>query len=239
MTIPNSVTGIGQYAFDGCRLENVMARNSKTTFSSSNAFNERTYQHAMLYIPEGTWSEAVYDGSWYLFNNIKETTIQAESLSSNQAYTLMDTKSFGYAVYDAATDDVKMVKAFYSMDDQDVNSNWIVRKQAGRSYLYNLGARKYATIATDGKIHLTDNEKAVTLSDGENGIVLGDNNNRQWGFVKSDSQPDATCIAPLSSAAEENVTTYYSLDGKQLQNERKGMNIAKMSNGKTRKIIVK
>ena len=86
-----------------------MTHNSST--SCKNAFSDRTYQHAMLYIPEGTCGKAVYDGDWYQFNNIRETAMKAESLSPSRAYTLMDTKTFGYAVYDAASDEVKMVKA--------------------------------------------------------------------------------------------------------------------------------
>ena len=68
----------------------------------------------MLYVPEGTWGEAVYDGSWYLFNNIREIAMNQENLSPAKAYALMDTKSFGYAVFDGSSDEVKMTKAFYS-----------------------------------------------------------------------------------------------------------------------------
>ena len=115
--IPNSVTSIGNGAFSGCRLENILTMNSKTTFD--NAFSERTYQHAMLYIPEGTWGEAIYDADWYRFNNIREIVMQADSTSSTRAYMMMNTNTFGYAAYDETSNEVKMAKAFYSIDEQD------------------------------------------------------------------------------------------------------------------------
>lgn len=113
LIIPSSMTSIGSYAFNGCKLENIFTKNSKTAFAES-AFSDRTYQHAMVYIPEGTWSDAVYEGDWYRFNNIRETTVEAGKLSASRAYMLMDTNTFGYAVYDDASNEVKMAKPWAS-----------------------------------------------------------------------------------------------------------------------------
>ncbi len=122
-----------KYKYECCRLENVYTKNVITNFYES-TFSDRTLQHAMLYIPEGTWGEAVYDGGWYVFNNIKEVSTKVASLSPKCAYTLMNMQNFGYTVYDAETGGTKNVKAFYSLDDEDPNSCWATRGEWFRSF---------------------------------------------------------------------------------------------------------
>ena len=214
-----------------------MTHNSKTT--CKNAFSERTYQHAMLYIPEGTWGETVYDGDWYMFNNIRETTMKTNDLSPSRAYRLMDTHTFGYAVYDGTNDEVKIEKAFYSIDEQDLNNCWQIITQAGKRYLYNLGAKKYATISADGRIMLTANKTAIEVKEGDGGIILGEDTNHQWGFVKIDSPLDVTGIIPQTSITEKTANSYYSLDGQCTHSPRKGMNIVRMSDGSIKKVVIK
>ena len=237
VTIPQSVTSIGTNSFSGCRIETVLTKNSKTQCATG--FNVRTCQHAMLYIPEGTWAEAVYDGGWYMFNNIREIAMQADELSSSRTYTLMDTQSFGYAVYDDASNQVKMVKAFYSIDEEDPNNCWVVKSQAGKKYLYNIGARKYARIGIDGKISLTSLATPVSLSEGDGGIVIDADLSRQWGFVKNNTITDVTGIEAPTSDKDDSGSIYYSLDGQRKESPRKGVNIMKMNDGTIKKVIVK
>ena len=239
VTIPNSVTGIGQYAFEGCRIENVLTRNSKTAFNQ--AFSERTYQHAMLYIPEGTWGEAVYDGDWYMFNNIREVATNKEALSPTKAYVLMDIKSFGYAVFDGTNSEVKIAKAFYNIDENDLNNCWQVIDKSGAKYLFNIGAEKYAKITSDGKIILTDNETPLNITEGKNGLMFGTDTSREWGLVKNnnvniDSQ---TGINPVNRTYTDSNSTYFSLDGQQTAQPKKGLNIVRKSDGTMEKIVVK
>jgi len=53
----------------------------------------------------------------------------------------------------------------------------------------------------------------------------------------TDSDPQPTSINQLK--AESNIVSYYSVNGKQLSSPQKGINILKMSNGKTKKVLVK
>ena len=235
--LPKSVTSIGKSAFDGCRLENVLTKNAKIIFNE--AFSDRTYQHAMLYIPEGTWGEAVYESSWYLFNNIREATITSESLSPAVAYTLMDTNTFGYATYDAASDEVRMAKAFYSIDEQDANNSWQVKTQDGQKYLYNIGAKKYASITSEGHISLSESPTVVTMTETDNGIMIGTDNSRQWAFIKNNSHPDATGIDAQPATPSQQPSSYYTLDGQRLTQPKRGLNIIHMSNGTTKKVVVR
>ena len=193
----------------------------------------------MLYIPEGTWREVVYDGGWYLFNNIRETTIKPEALSSARVYTLMDTNTFGYAVYDEMSDEVKIANAFYSIDEQDLNSCWQVRKSAGNNYLYNLGAKKYACINADGRITLSDVATPLMLTEGEKGIMIGDNSASHWGFVKSNIQSDASDITTLTVTPDQEESSVFSLNGLRRSQPHKGFNIIRTNDGKTKKVIVR
>ena len=236
VTIGNSVTSIDEGVFNDCRIESILTRNAKTTFNSK-AFSDRTYQHAMLYIPEGTWGEAVYDSYWYKFYNIREVAMKTDDLSSSQAYTLMDTNTFGYAVYDGTSDEVKMVKAFYSINEQDPNNCWLIKTKADKKYLFNLGAKKYAIINADGRITLTENETAIEVREDDNSIMLGADTNHQWGFVKNNSQPDITGVSAQMFSSEQNADSYYSLDGQHKQSPHKGLNIVRMNDGTTKKIV--
>ena len=188
---------------------------------------------------DGYQAEAVYDGGWYMFNNIREIAMQADELSSSRTYTLMDTQSFGYAVYDDASNQVKMVKAFYSIDEEDPNNCWVVKSQAGKKYLYNIGARKYARIGIDGKISLTSLATPVSLSEGDGGIVIDADLSRQWGFVKNNTITDVTGIEAPTSDKDDSGSIYYSLDGQRKESPRKGVNIMKMNDGTIKKVIVK
>ena len=237
LSIPNSLTTIGSQAFDGCRLENILTKNSKTFCNK--AFSERTYQHAMLYIPEGTWGEAVYDGDWYLFNNIREMAMSEESLLPSQTYMLIDTKTFSYAIYDETRNEVKMAKAFYSIDEYDPNNCWLMIMQDGQKCLYNIGAKKYATIADDGKITLTTNATAIILKDGDDGIVLGTNPSHKWGFVKNNALFDMTNIEPQIPVNSYTTDVYYTLDGQRLSQVKKGLNIVRTGDGKAKKVVLK
>ena len=237
VTIGNSVTLIGNIAFYGCWIENVLTTNSKTEFSK--AFSDRTYQHAMLYIPEGTWREVVYNSSWYVFNNIREFTLHSGGVSSSIVYTLMDTKTFGYAVYDGVSNEVKIVKAFYSIDEQDANNCWMLLTQEGNKYLYNVGARKYATFSSDGRTMLTANVTPIKVEENDNGFMLGADTSRQWAFVKNNNLGDISGIAPLTSNAGPSAECYYSIGGQRTSQLQKGLNIVRMSDGTTKKMVIK
>jgi len=181
----------------------------------------------------------VYEGSWYLFNNIRETTAEAGKLSASRAYMLMDTNTFGYAVYDDASNEVKMAKAFYSIDEQDLNNCWQVKTQGGQKYLYNLGAKEYASVSADGRLTLSAVPSAVRLTETDNGITLGSDASHQWAFVKNGSQPDVTGIEAPAVSHDEEAVSYYSLGGQQLAQPRKGLVIKKTADGKSRKVMVR
>ena len=236
ISIPNSVTSIGNRALDGCKLEELMIYNVNAKFPK--AFSNKTLQHAMLYIPEGTWSDAIYEGDCYLFNNIREVATSTQSLSPSITYNLINTESFGYAVYDETTNKIKMAKAFYSIDENEVNNCWQVQSQSGKNYLYNLGAQKYASVSVDGNITLSAYPVEITITEGENGLILGADTNHRWGFVKSQGQSNPTSIN-TNIHYDTTDRIHYSLDGRQFKDPQKGINIVRYKDGSTKKVIIK
>ena len=162
-----------------------------------------------------------------------------DALSSQKVYTMMETQSFSYVIYDEASNEAKMVKAFYNVDEEDPNYNWQIIEHAGNTYLYNIGAKQYACLTEDGKIALTATATPIELDDGENGVVLGSNSSSQWGFVvnKAFGTGETSIVLPTDGSNQNAV--YYGIDGQQLSSPRKGLNIVKEGNGKTRKIFVR
>ena len=204
------------------------------------AFSDRTYQHAMLYIPEGTWGDAVYGSSWYLFNNIRELAVKSASLSPVQAYALIDVNSFGYAVSDGNGERVENVRAFYSIDDSDPRNFWQVVSKGEGTCLYNIGAKKYLAITNDGAMRLSDAPVVLKLRESTDGITI-EGNTRQWGFVKNASigvDHEIAGVGAVHVTANEG-EQYFSLDGKRTSQPQRGLNIVRMSDGSARKVVVK
>ena len=253
IVFPYNVNQIGRSAFAGCRLENVVARNLNVYFYHSwkdhphdtygnNAFSYATINHAVLYIPIGTWSEAIYGGGyWYNFINIREMAMAQDEISYKSAYTLMNQNNFTYAVYDAVNDKVVMVSSRYRIDESNPNHCWQVVENDGRKFLYNIGAKKYANVAEDGTIKLQETPVSVSMNNQANGIQMGDDQQGQWNFVVNNNVSiDESITAVENPMTEQNFTQqYFSLDGKRISEPKKGVNILRFSNGKVKKVVVK
>ena len=182
--IPSSVTSIRIDAFYGCRLETVYAKNPSTKLER--AFSDRTFQHAMLYTPVGTWREAIYEGDWYQFNNIREITLDKQSLAPARAYTMMNVQTSEYAVYNQAGNEVEIAHAFYSIDEDDPNSSWQIINDAQGFSIMNIGSKKYLSVAAGGAMSLSSSRVALNVTDTENGMTINDGS-QEWVFVTNNS----------------------------------------------------
>ena len=237
VTIPESVQFIEGNAFNGCMLEHVFVKSTGTRLHER-AFSPNSYYHAMLYIPVGSWSGAVYQGDFWRFINIRETATKSDDLSSNQAYTLMKANTFDYIVYDAVNDRTALRKAHYQVDENSADNSWQIVEDGDKNYLYNIGAKKFAQPTADGLLQLTETPAAINMKNGEAGIVIGDNNQNQLIFVQNDkvNAKDFDGIESVhgSSPAHDE---YYTTDGIKVNHPRTGLYIVKSKNGKTRKMI--
>lgn len=72
ISIPNSVTTLGDYAFSDCNALTQIEMKSKTPLNYRQGFNNTVYTNATLYVPAG--SRSVYESTapWSNFSNIVE-----------------------------------------------------------------------------------------------------------------------------------------------------------------------
>ena len=239
ISIPASVTSIGEKAFEGCMLQNVFVENAYTQILD-NSFSQATYNHAMLYIPKDKWMEAVYHGDFWRFINIRETVTNTSNLSDMQAYTMMDRNTFGYMVYDAANDRTAMMDAYYNVDENALNNCWQILKKDGNDYLYNIGAGKYATFNPDGQIELTEHPTNINLENGEEGVIIGNNPQKQWAFVLNNKVQAKDVVidsVPTIDYVSDTDNQYYLINGMTATKDHKGLVIIKSTDGKVRKSV--
>ena len=240
ISIPNSVTVIQDRAFQGCKLENVISRCPLAGLSAE-AFSKATYNHATLYVPEGKRFEAIYDGEWYYFVNIRETTMNARDLSPNRAYTLMNAKTFGYITYDPVNKLITNTKSFHNLDESEANNSWQIVEVNGKECLYNIGAEKYVKISSSGEWSMTETATQLDLQSDEDGKITINSQNTQLYFILNEHispNKSVTAINIVNSGISKH-DTYYTLEGKRLHEPRKGINMIRLSNGKTKKLVVK
>ena len=238
VTIPESLLFIGESAFSGCMLENIFVKNTGTHLNER-SFSQASYNHTMLYIPKDSWSDAVYHGDFWRFINIRETVTNSIDLSSKQAYTLMRANTFNYIVYEAVNDTTAIRDAYYQVDENSENNCWQIVEEDDKNYLYNIGAKKYALLNADGLLKLTSDPTAITIGNGKNGILLGDDNQNQWIFVLNDNVSAEHLPLGIEAAIDgpSNTNQYYSIGGIRIQKPSKGLFIVKTKNGETRKVI--
>lgn len=239
ISIPASVTTIGKKAFEGCMLQNVFVENAYTHILD-NSFSQATYNHVMLYIPKDEWMEAVYHGDFWRFINIRETVANTSNLSEMQAYTMMDRNTFGYMVYDAVNDRTAMTDTYYNVDESSLNNCWQILKKDGNDYLYNIGAKKYVMFNPDGQMVLTERPATINMENGKDGVILGNNTQKQWAFVLNNKvQAEDVVIdsVPMIEYVSDAANQYYLINGMTTTKSHKGLVIIKSKDRKTRKIV--
>ena len=242
VTIPKSVIWIGNQAFYGCLLSNVLIKCvTPPETEGKTFFSEQSFYRTMLYIPTGSWRAYAFDDNWYQFVNIRETATAEAQLSMQQAYTLMDAGTFAYSVYDPVNNRISNISST-GIDENNPNHSWQVIEVGGRHYLYNLGAKKFA-VASGNNLRLTSEATAIEMGDGKDGIVLGEQAGRQWAFVSNDRMNVEEAIADgierIESGKLKNESSFYDIQGRKIDEPQKGLNIIRYSDGSTRKYMVR
>ena len=254
LIIPNSVTSIGRGAFKKCKLRNVFIKCATPPacddydddydydeYYEEGYFSPQTSYHATLYVPSGSWDAYAFDYQWYRFINIRETATEEEQVTMQQAYTLMDAETFTYSVYDPVNNGIGTISSV-GINEDNPNHSWQVITDGSRQYLYNLGAKKFATNGADGRLVLTAEPTPIDMKNGDNGIVLGSQAARQWALVGNDrlsvEQDIITGIDKITST-QQGESTSYDLQGRRIDKAQKGINIIRNADGTTKKVLMR
>lgn len=149
-----------------------------------------------------------------------------EEVSMQQAYTLMNANTFAYSVYDPVNDCIGTISSA-GINEDNPNHSWQVIETGGSHYLYNVGAKKFA-VASNGSYTLSDEATLINMENGDNGIILGAQANKQWALVCNESMSvDQSVITGISltPALSKGEGEIYNLAGQRLNKMQKGINI--------------
>ena len=113
-------------------------------------------------------------------------------------------------------------------------------KKDGNDYLYNIGANKYATFNPDGQIELTEHPTNINLENGEEGVIIGNNPQKQWAFVLNNKVQAKDVVidsVPTIDYVSDTDNQYYLINGMTATKDHKGLVIIKSTDGKVRKSV--
>ena len=240
VTIPSSVSAINGGAFSGVFLRTIVCLNPApilfSTSTSNLSFDTNTFNHATLYVPEGSYWDYAYS-SWGSFIHMKEMAMKEDALESRKAYMIADASGCNYTVYDAGKDELVNVEYTFALDEENEGSCWTVMKEGEKSYLYNIGAKKFADMDEEGNISLSDSPVVLDISTTESGLCI---NGKARMFVLNDKvDVDVTAINDVlidGNAADRNAPVY-NLQGMKMQDAENLPKGIYVKNGK--KFVVK
>lgn len=240
--------------FSHCKLENVVVNHfdkdayhrfgTPYTSGQYDIFSENTYKQANLFVPVGTWADFAYTTTripgWSNFVHIREMAMNTQELSESRAYTLLDTKKFGFYVYDAVNNRITLRGTHANIDESNPNNSWQIIKNSNNYYLYNIGAKRYATISSNGVIYLSTVPIALAIKNDKYGITIGNGENKYAFLLNDNISIDYNVTAIEDNISNEFYTKkIFNLNGLSLKSPQKGINIINTKNGKTKKVIVK
>ena len=234
VSLPANVQKVGKSAFYGAQLKSVVSRQTNPE-KYEDAFSETTYLHCPLYVPDGSYWNYVYKSGWGRFAHIKEYATEAQSVSENKVYMLSDARGYNYSVYDEDSGSLKTVEYAHKLDEDSKDNCWQVIKYGGCSYLYSLGAKRYAAVGEDKQLHLVSAPVDMDIAETKDGLSI---DGKPCMFVLTDVLP--TAIEDIhATATNREVQSIYSLEGQKEPSTRKGINIVRYNDGSSQKIIIK
>ena len=234
VSLPANVQKVGKSAFYGAQLKSVVSRQTNPE-KYEDAFSETTYLHCPLYVPDGSYWNYVYKSGWGRFAHIKEYATEVQSVSENKVYMLSDARGYNYSVYDGDSGSLKTVEYAHKLDEDSKDNCWQVIKDGGRSYLYSLGAKRYAAVGEDKQLHLVSAPVDMDIAETKDGLSI---DGKPCMFVLTDVLP--TAIEDIhATATNREVQSIYSLEAQKEPSTRKGINIVRYNDGSSQKIMIK
>ena len=216
VTIGKNVLSIGENAFDGMELRTVVSLNPEPP-TGSGISSTYTYNHATLYVPEDSYWAYAYTKGWGEFVHMKEIAMTDETLASSKAYMIADAKGCNYTVYDAGKDELVNVEYTFALNEENEGACWTVMKEGGESYLYNIGAKKFAAMNEDGKLSLSNAPVNLDIATTESGLSI--NGNARMFVLNDKVDVDVTAINGITADGIDGAdATVYNLQGMKMEN---------------------
>ena len=190
-------------------------------------------------VPVGTWYDYAYDNHWYAFHTIREMAFETDETSSARAFTMKMANDNNYLCYDKVNDAIGTVN-IQGLDENEPNNTWMTMSVDGKQYIYNLGAKKYLAKASNnakarrvassnGSYILTDEPTPISISNGEDGIKVGDAG--EFYFVMNDNLNVDNSLASeiqnytaIETVCEDEASAQmYNLSGQRVSNNYRGI----------------
>ena len=214
-------------SWSNLQLRTIICLNPNAVDFEQGFFSTNTYNHAVVYVPEDSYWNYAYS-NWGAFIHIKEIVTEANNLQSRKTYMIADSKGTNFKVYDAERDALKNVEYTHALDEESEDCCWTVMKENGKTYLYNLGAKKFGVVGDNGAITLSETPVHVAISETEGGLSI--NGNNCMFVLNKHVEVDATGISDvLLNGQDVKNVQIHSLDGRRQQTLKRGVNIV---NGK-------
>ena len=170
VTIPKSVTSIGNEAFTDCSLQTIV--NYGNNDIQNDSFSDRVYLHTQLYVPEGTVWDYIFNTGWGEFHHIKEFAANADDIRNDAVYMIADRSGRNFPVFDKVTKKLKNVAYTLNLDDNDTGACWQVIEKGRDTYLYNIGAGMYAAYDEDNNLSLSRVPSAIKIDVTDDGTTM-------------------------------------------------------------------
>ena len=249
--IPNSVTSIGAYAFGHCYIlkkvycyaEEIPSTDYSSYYTS---FYETPINEAKLYVPENSITKYQSIYPWSGFGEIakleenqgENANTEEDEINANIDCVVKWNDSWSHVVtpwndtYYRGVDiiiknllqeDIKIIKI-----ERFINASKMELSSDMTDIRINSGELKSISFTLEGS------SEPTTLPWLKIYYKLGNKD-----YIKVVNNSEITSILNIVNKENVNMKNIYTLNGYRLNHLRKGLNIVRMSNGKTKKVLVK
>lgn len=232
VSFPSTLKRIGKETFKGCKIKFIVTYSAKVLFED--AFSDNTLNHAILYIPNGKWQDAIYNGGWYLFRNIREIELDTSETKESMTYSIMNSRSFDYVICIDENNAISSTVGYDEFNVNDIMRCWQIKKNGEDVYLINIGVNKYISGYDGTSFLLTDIGKPADIVSTDSGIMISGDSSK-WYLVRNGNSTSGIDVLCRDKSQK---VVYITTNGVTYYKPHKGINLVK-DRGKIKKVIIK